>query len=167
MSQLRERRCALVYIPSTMAADENHQHTLTNINDVPMHAPDPSPPFNRSTNAPNKPQSFKVKGKRRSWASSNETSPNDKANLLETSGHIKSTDDILKKLQNGSEHVSKCLEQKNEKYHLGGLETSQAAKWPCQVVSTMSQNILEVLEMRAWIEQTYQIETKAWEAIWA
>ena len=82
-------------------------------------------------------------------------------------GCIEGTDDVLKKLRNRSERVPKCSEQENEKYHPGGLETSQAVKKPCQVVSTTSQNVLEVLETRAWTEQTHQIKTTAQEAIWA
>ena len=110
-------------IQSTTAAGENCQCTSTDVNDILMHPPDPSPPPDRPANAPNEPQSSELEGEKRPWVSSNETSPNDDTHVSGTSGHVEGADDVLKKLRNGSECVPKCSKQKN-KYHLGGLETS-------------------------------------------
>ena len=91
---------------------QNRQHTSTDVDDVPMHRPDPSPPPDRSANTPNGPQSFELEGERRPWASSNETSPDDNAHVSGASGRVKDTNGLPKKLQNGSERVQKCLEQR-------------------------------------------------------
>ena len=96
------RRSASARIRLTTAADENRQHTSTDVDDVSMHPPDPSPPPDRPENTPNKHQSFKHEGERILWAISNETSPDDNTHVSGALGWVKDANDVPKKLKKTS-----------------------------------------------------------------